>query len=144
MGMTPRIAGLLLAGAAALACVLAAAACGGGKSPAEEYAWVTVDASYAPKNSIEEYLKNDAVEKGLLPFTLRDYGRSAAVLKKFRGVKFAGATPTVLEMTFPGLEEWILVDIRYQNEKERDVQRTMLYVKSGGQWRLADSGRLMK
>ncbi len=144
MSMTRRIAGLSVAAASAFALVLTAAACGGGKSPAEQYAWVTVDESYTPRNSVEEFIKTDAAEKGLLPVTIRDYGRSPDVLKKFRGVKFAGATPTILEMTFPGLEDWMLLDLRYQNEKERDVQRTILYVQVEGQWKVADSGRLMK
>jgi hypothetical protein len=38
----------------------------------------------------------------------------------------------------------MLVDLKYKDEKERDIQRTMLYVEIGGQWKVADSGRLMK
>jgi len=117
-----------------------------GKGPGseDEFAWVTVDESYQPRNTVEEFLKADAVQQGLLPAYLKGYGRNAKVLKKFRGTKLAGANEAVLEMTFPGVQDWMLVDIKYKTEKERDVQRTMLYVQVGGQWKVGDSGRLMK
>jgi hypothetical protein len=113
-------------------------------NPQDEYAWVTVDESYQPRNSIEEFVKADAGQKGLLPVYLRNYGRNAAVLKKFRGANFAGANEAVLEMAYRGLQDWMLVDLKYKDEKERDIQRTMLYAQIGGQWRVADSGQLMK
>ena len=133
------------AGAAVLAVLAAvsAAACSGGRNQAETYSWVTVDASYSPRNSVEEFIKADAEEKGLLPVSIRDYGRSVNILKKFRGRNLAAANETVLGMTFKGLEDWMLVDLRYRNESERDVQRTILYVQVNGQWMVGDSGRLM-
>lgn len=142
----PKSAGrLAAAGAAALAVWLGltAAGCSGGRSPAEKYTWVTMDESYAPRNSVEEFIKADAEDKGLLPVSIRDYGRSATVLKKFRGRNLAAANETVLGMTFKGLEDWMLVDLRYRNENERDVQRTILYVQVNGRWMVGDSGRLM-
>jgi len=117
---------------------------GGGARPQDEYAWVTVDENYAPTNSIEEFIKDDAAAKGLLPAYLRNYGRNASVLKRFRGANFAGANEAVLEMAYRGLQDWMLVDLKYRNEKERDIERTMLYVELEGKWRVADSGRLAK
>ena len=117
---------------------------GKGAGPEDEYAWVTVDASYQPLNPVEEFLKADAARQGLLPAYIKDYGRNAKVLKKFRGTKLAGANEAVLEVTFPGVQDWMLVDLRYKTDKDRDVQRTMLYVQVGGQWKVGDSGRLMK
>jgi hypothetical protein len=116
----------------------------GGKSPAGEYPWVTVDETYSPRNSIEEFIKSDATEKGLLPIYLRNYGQNVSILKKFRGSNFAGANEAVLRMAYRGMEDWMLVDLKYKNEKQQDIQRTVLYVEIGGQWRVADSGRLMK
>lgn len=118
----------------------------GGKSgtPQDEYAWLTVDESYQPRNAVEEFLKADAAQKGLLPVYIKNYGRNADVLKRFRGTNIAGANEAVLDMAFRGLQDWMLVDLRYKNEKERDVQRTMLYVEIGGQWKVGDNGRLMK
>jgi len=116
----------------------------GGKSRADDYPWITVDETYTPGNSIEAFIKDDAVAKGLLPVYLRNYGKNAAILKKFRGTNFAGANEAVLAMVFPGLDDWLLLDLRYKNEKERDVARTVLYVQVRGQWKVADSGSLMK
>ncbi|HYA49007.1 MAG TPA: hypothetical protein VEG35_04840 [Burkholderiales bacterium] len=118
----------------------------GGKSasPQDEYAWVTVDESYQPRNAVEEFIKADAAEKGLFPVYLKDYGRNAGVLKRFRGTNVAKANEAVLDMAFRGLQDWMLVDLKYKNEKERDVERTMLYIQVGGQWKVGDSGRLMK
>jgi hypothetical protein len=136
----------LVIDAAAVAAYFAIRSLSGGRgpSPQDEYTWMTVDASYQPRNSIEEFVKADAVQKGLLPVYLKNYGRNADVLKKFRGTKFAGTNEAVLDMAFRGLQDWMLVDLKYKNEKERDIQRTMLYVQIGGQWTVADSGRLVK
>jgi hypothetical protein len=117
---------------------------GKGAGPEDEYAWVTVDESFQPRNSVEGFIKTDAVQQGLLPAYIKDYGRNAKVLKKFRGTKLAGANEAVLEMTFPGVQDWMLVDLKYKTDKERDVQRTMLYVQVGGQWKAGDSGKLMR
>lgn len=116
----------------------------GGARPQDEYAWVTVDEGYAPTNSIEQFIKEDAAGKGMLPVYLRNYGRNAAILKKFQGANFAGANEAVLEMAFRGLQDWMLVDLKYRDGKERDIARTMLYIELDGKWRVADSGRLMK
>ncbi len=117
---------------------------GTSKSPQDEYAWVTMDENYQPRNAVEEFLKADAAEKHLFPVLVRDYGRNAEVLKKFRGSSVAQANEAVLDMAFRGLQDWMLIDLMYKNEKERDVQRTMLYVQIAGQWKVGDSGRLMK
>ncbi len=113
-------------------------------NPQDEYAWVTMDENYQTRNSVEEFIKTDAQQKKLLPVYLKNYGRNAAVLKKFRGTAFAGANEAVLDMAYRGLQDWMLVDLKYKDEKERDIQRTMLYVQLGGQWKVADSGLLMK
>ncbi len=117
---------------------------GTASSPQDEFAWLTVDAAYVPHNAVEEFVKNDAAEKGLLPILIKDYGKSGAVLKKFKGTRFAGANTTVLEMSFPGLDDWMIIDIKYQNEKAREVARTILYVELKGQWQVGDSGSLTK
>lgn len=111
--------------------------------PADSYEWLTVDEDYVPRNAIEEFVKADADQKGLLPIYLRNYGQNPAVLRKFRGARFVGANDSVLQMSFQGLGDWMLVDLKYQNEQERDIQRTVLYVEVRGQWQVGDSGRLM-
>lgn len=113
-------------------------------SPQDEFSWLTVDEAYVPHNEVEAFVKNDAAEKGLLPIFIKDYGKNSAVLKKFKGTRFAGANTTVLEMSFPGLDDWMIIDIKYQNENAREVARTILYVELKGQWQVGDSGSLMK
>ena len=115
-----------------------------GPNPQDEYALVTVDENYQPRNSVEEFIKTDAEQKKMLPVYLKNYGRNAAILKTFRGTAFAGANEAVLDMAYRGLQDWMLIDLKYKDEKERDIQRTMLYVEVGGQWKVADSGQLMK
>jgi hypothetical protein len=117
---------------------------GKSRSPQDEYAWVTMDEGYQPRNAVEEFLKVDAAQKRLFPVYIKDYGRNVKVLERFRGSSFARANEAVLNMAFRGLQDWMLIDLLYKNEKERDVQRTMLYVEVGGQWKVGDSGRLMK
>jgi hypothetical protein len=115
-----------------------------GPSPQDEYAWTSVDENYQPRNSVEEFIKADAEQKKLFPVYLKNYGRNVTVLKKFRGSQFAKANEAVLEQAYRGLQDWMLVDLKYKDEKEREIQRTMLYIQIGGQWRVGDSGQLMK
>jgi hypothetical protein len=111
---------------------------------AEDYAWTTIDEYYVPQNYVEEFIKKDAEEKGILPVQIRDYARDKSILKKFRGTNFARPNEAALNMSFQGLEDWMLVDIKYTNERKQEVLRTVLYVQVGGSWRVGDSGSLLK
>jgi len=117
---------------------------GKGPSGSSKYEWVTIDQNYTPKNYIEEYIKNDSEAKGFFPVYMRNFGRDTSVLNKFKGSNFAGPNEAVLNMTYKGMEDWMLVEIKYKNEKGREVRRTILYVMFGGTWRVGDSGTLMK
>jgi hypothetical protein len=115
-----------------------------GPSGSEKYEWVTIDANYTPKDYIEEYIKTDSEAKGTFPVYLRNYGKDPSVLKKFKGSNFAGPSEAVLNMSYKGMEDWKLVEVKYTNEKKKEVRRTILYVMFGGTWRVGDSGKLMK
>jgi hypothetical protein len=106
--------------------------------------WVTMDAYAQPATELEQFIKTDYDQKGLLPIQYRNYGRNAAVLKKFRGAKLAGASVSVLEMSFKGLEDWAVVDIWIRGEDNRDIRRTVLYILNENEWKVADSGRLVE
>jgi hypothetical protein len=116
----------------------------GGAGGAAAVDWVTIDESYAPKNAVEEFIKNDAEVRGALPVEIRNYGRDKKVLGRFKGRQFAQPTENVLNMFFKGLDDWMVVDIKYKNDKERDVQRTVLYIFAAKQWTVGDTGSLMK
>ncbi len=117
---------------------------GPGADPTKDFVWTTMDAYYQPATELEQSIKTDYEEKGLLPFQFRNYGRNAAVLKKFRGSKLAGAGVPVLEMTFKGLEDWAVVDIWIKGEDNREIRRTVLYILRQNEWKVADSGRLIE
>lgn len=114
-----------------------------GDDPTKEYEWVTMDAYAQPATELEQFIKTDYDEKGLLPIQYRNYGRNAAILKKFRGSKLVGASVSVLEMSFRGLEDWAVVDIWIRGEDNRDIHRTVLYILNENEWKVADSGRLV-
>ncbi len=111
---------------------------------AEDYEWVTIDEYYTPQNYIEEFIKNDSEEKGIIPVSIRNYGRDTDILKRFRGSQFAKPNEAALSMAYPGLDDWMLVDIKYENERQQEVQRTVLYIEVDGNWRVGDSGRLLE
>jgi hypothetical protein len=46
-------------------------------------------------------------------------------------------------MTFKGLEDWAIVDIWIRGEDNRDIRRTVLYILTENDWKVADSGRLI-
>ena len=116
---------------------------GPGADPTKDFAWTTMEADYQPATELEQSIKTDYEEKGLLPFQFRNYGRNAAVLKKFRGSKLVGAGVPVLEMTFKGLEDWAVVDIWIKGVDNREIRRTVLYILHENEWKVADSGRLL-
>jgi hypothetical protein len=115
-----------------------------GLDPREEYEWVMVDDYTLPSNSLMEFIKVDGVEMDILPIEVRNYGKNAALLKKFRGSKFVGPKVSVVEMSFQGLEDWALVDLRTKNEEGQEIGRTVLYVLFEGRWRIGDSGRMVE
>ncbi len=123
--------------------LVASPGCQRGASP-EDYEWVTMDESYVPKNYVEQFIKADSEEKGISPVHFRNYDKDKAILKRFRGANFARPNEPSLNMAFPGLEDWMLVEIKYTAEKGQEVQRTVLYVQVKGTWRVGDSGSLMK
>jgi hypothetical protein len=100
---------------------------GGGKSRLDDYQWITIDEAYMPKDAVEEFIKNDAVVRGSLPVYIKNYGHDAKIL-----------------MFFKGLDDWMIIDIKYKNEKEQEIQRTVLYIFANKQWTVGDSGTLMK
>ncbi|MGB8958133.1 MAG: hypothetical protein WCC00_03865 [Candidatus Aminicenantales bacterium] len=115
---------------------------GRASDPTAGVAWVTLDANYQPASELEQLIKTDYGEKELLPLQFRNFGRSASVLKKFRGAKLAGAGVSVLEMQFKGLEDWAIVELWIKGEEGREIRRTVLYVLTGNAWKVGDSGRL--
>jgi hypothetical protein len=113
-------------------------------SDAGEAPWTIVDEAYAPRGAVEEFIKSDAEKQGALPVQIRNYGRDAKALGRFRGKQFARPTENVLALFFKALDDWTVVDIRYKTETEREVTRTRLYVLDGGQWKVGDTGTLQK
>jgi hypothetical protein len=109
----------------------------------DAYDWVMMDESYVPKNDVETYLKKDAENRGALPVYIRNYGSDKQVLSLFKGRQYAGPSPNTLEMLNQGLDDWMLVDIKYKTENEREVVRTVLYFSIRGVWKVGDSGVLV-
>jgi hypothetical protein len=116
----------------------------GPTSATDDYPWVTIDQNYAPKDAIEEFIKTDSSARNLLPVYIKNYGHDKSILRRFKGTRFAGPNPGLLDMFFKGLRDWILVDLKYKNEKKHDVQRTILYVDVEGTWKVGDNGTLSK
>lgn len=114
----------------------------GGEGPVAGVAWTTMDEYFQPSTELQQVIKTDYEEKDLLPLQFRDFGRSPAVLKRFRGAKMAGSGVSVLEMQFKGLEDWALVEIWYKGEEGREIRRTVLYILTQNAWKVGDSGRL--
>jgi hypothetical protein len=139
----------------ALALITGLPACKG-KGGASDYQWVTVDQNYAPKDAVEEFIKNDAETRDNFPLQIRNYGNDPKILRKFKGSRFAQANKNVLGMFFKGMEDWMIVDIKWkvkderkkegeeQPKKELEAKRTMLYVYAEGKWTVADSGTLLE
>jgi len=107
-----------------------------------EKEWTTMDEYYTPKDLVEDFIQQDAAAKDIFPVSIRNYGNDKSILKRFRGSRFAGPTEAQLKMMFKGMEDWKLIDIKYKDEKDREVQRSVLYVYFDGEWSVGDSGLL--
>ena len=117
---------------------------GGGGMDLAAVDWVTIDEAYAPKDAVEEFIKNDAQMRDALPVFIKNYGHDPKVLAKFKGKQFARPSAAVLGMYFKGLDDWKIVDIKYKTETEREALRTMLYVFENKLWKVGDTGALLK
>ncbi len=115
-----------------------------GKSPLDDSEWKTIDAYYEATDFVEQFIKDDAAQKNIFPVEIRNFRQSADVLKMFVGKNFARSSPSNLDLVFPGLDDWALIQIKYKNEKQQVVDRVVLYVSIKNQWRVGDSGTLMK
>ncbi len=116
----------------------------GGGSKAADVPWTTIDEAYQPANAVEEFIKTDAANRDALPVYIRAYGKDAKILRKFKGREFAGPNERVLALFFKSLDDWMVVDIKYKTESEREVVRTLLYVLDGGRWKVGDTGTLVE
>jgi hypothetical protein len=116
----------------------------GGKGNRAESAWVMIDENFVPTNAVEEFIKTDAANRQALPIYIRNYGRDAKVLRRFKGKRFAQVTENILSLFFKGLDDLMIVGIKYKTENEREVVRTMLYVLDAGQWKVGDTGTIVE
>jgi hypothetical protein len=110
----------------------------------EEYEWVTIDENYVPQNFVEQFIKADSEKKNLFPVYLKNYGQDREALRQFRGSSLAKPNEAALKMTFPGLEDWMLIDLKYENDKGQEILRTILYIQAEGKWKVGDSGRMLE
>lgn len=112
------------------------------KVQTQDYEWIRIDESYYPQDYIEEFIKNDSVQRGLLPVFIRNYGKDSKILKRFIGKNFAGPTESQIKLKFRNLEDWQLIELKFTAETGRDVRRTVLYIQENGVWKVGDSGNL--
>ncbi len=138
----PVLSIIALAGALALGSLACKSSGTGGG--AEKFAWVTIDENYQTSDPVEAFIKSDSAARNMLPVSIRNYGNDPDILKRFKGARFAGPNFAVLKLFYKGLQDWKVIDLKYKNDKKRDVERTVLYVEDGGAWTVADSGSLMK
>ena len=108
------------------------------------YEWITIDEFYITDDYVEEFIKNDSEDKGLLPVQIKNYGSNTAILRKFKGKNFAGPSEAEIKMMYNGLGEWKLIDLKYKNKENKEIQRTILYVNINGDWMVGDGGSLTK
>jgi len=117
---------------------------GRGGSILDAYDWVTIDAAYVPKNDVESFLKTDAENIGAFPFHIKNYGSDEKVLRRFKGRQYANATGNLLKMLNKGMTDWMIVAIRYEDENQREVNRTVLYLLVQNQWKVGDAGTIIQ
>ena len=109
-----------------------------------ELGWTVIDENYSPKNFIEGFIKDDAESRGLKQVSIRNFGADEKHLKKFRGKNFAGPKKAELAMMFKDMEEWMLIEIKYKDDRQQEIRRTNLYILIKEEWRLGDTGILVK
>jgi len=108
----------------------------------KEYEWVRVDEYYSPKDNIEEYILKDSQARELLPVFIKNYGRDKKVLKRFRGKNFVSPSVAQVKLQYRSLSDWQLIDLKYTDENEREIERTILYVQENDSWIVGDFGVL--
>lgn len=117
---------------------------GRGPSDINDYDWVTIDETYSPRDYVEEFIMKESAAKGYFPVLIKNYGRNKKILRRFQGNKLANPKEAVLKMMFDGLEDWQILDLKYTNEDDREIKRTILYVMERGTWKVGDNGSLAR
>lgn len=113
------------------------------KGTKEIFEWATIDENYYPQDVIEEYIKNESSAQGLLPVSIRNYGRNKDKLKQFKGTKLAGPNEFNIKMVYPDMEDWKLIELKYKDSQDREIHRAILYIYTRGKWIVGDTGSLM-
>lgn len=117
---------------------------GSAGSDVEDYDWVLIDESYSPRDYVETFIKQDSAAQGYFPVYIKNYGKNKKILRRFRGNKLANPNEAVLKMMHDGLEDWEIIDLKYKNEDDREIKRTILYVMVRGEWKVGDNGELAR
>jgi len=105
--------------------------------------WVKIDGNYKPKNGVEKLIKNDLSLSGSLPAYIINYGSNTEILRYFQGKNFGyGSMESSIKKRYRDLKDWMLVDLKYKNEKGIEVHHVILYIMSNGKWRVGDFGNL--
>jgi len=116
---------------------------GGGGSDGNSIPWVMIDEAYIPKDEVEAFIKTDAENRGAFPIYIKNYGSNEKILSRFKGKQYVNPSVNVLKMLNKGLEDWMLVDIKYKTENEREIVRTILYLRVQKQWKVGDTAILI-
>ncbi len=110
----------------------------------EDYEWVLIDETYSPRDYVESFIMQDSAAQGYFPVYIKNYGKNKKILRRFRGNKLANPNEAVLKMMHDGLEDWKIIDLKYKNEDDREIKRTILYVMVRGTWKVGDNGELAR
>ena len=117
---------------------------GSGGTGIEDYDWVTIDENYSPRDYVEGFIMQDSAAKGYFPVYIKNYGKNKKILRRFQGNKLANPNEAVLKMMHDGMEDWKIIDLKYKNESDREIKRTILYVMIRGTWQVGDNGSLAR
>jgi len=113
-------------------------------SDVEDYEWVLIDETYSPRDYVETFIMQDSAAQGYFPVYIKNYGKNKKILRRFRGNKLANPNEAVLKMMHDGLEDWKIIELKYKNEDDREIKRTILYVMVRGTWKVGDNGDLAR
>jgi hypothetical protein len=113
----------------------------GGSSKTSSYQWIEMTENYNPKDTIEEFIYQDARKQELFPVYIKNYGRNFNLLKNFVGKKLYKPSRTELEFVFPDLQDWHLIELKYDvKDRDREFRRTVLYIQERDEWKVGDAG----
>jgi|GEM_PF-4758346 len=115
---------------------------GVGLSDYENEGWVKIDQDYKAKHPVEKMIKEGRLKENMPLTLIKNYGKDPSVMQRYRSGVFGGLTAEKIKSVYKECEDWMVIGLKYKDEKGYENNLALLYIKLNGSWTVGDAGGL--